>query len=66
MKLAWATWMSTKESGHQFNELNAYERAVEREEEKVNSSSSKSSDELEDEASDLYRQHSHQQSMEGG
>jgi len=57
--------MSSQESQSETDTLNAYERVV-RNEEKVTEKPMRTSEAIEDELSDLYRQHSHQQSMEGG
>lgn len=57
--------MSSQESQSETDTLNAYERVV-RNEEKVTEKPMRTSQAIEDELSDLYRQHSHQQSMEGG
>ncbi len=57
--------MSSRESRPESDTLNAYERVVQKEEEAAEKRA-KSADAKEDDPSDLYRQHSHQQSMEGG
>ena len=57
--------MSSQEFQSETDTLNAYERVV-RNEEKVTEKPMRRSESIEDELSDLYRQHSHQQSMEGG
>jgi len=57
--------MSSKASRPESDTLNAYERVVQKEEEAAQKRK-KAGDSKEDDPSDLYRQHSHQQSMEGG
>jgi len=57
--------MSSQESKSEPDNLNAYKRVV-REEENAAEKQMGLGDAIEDELSDLYRQHSRQQSMEGG
>ena len=57
--------MSSQESRPDSEALSAYERVVQKEEEAAQKRK-KAVDSKEDDPSDLYRQHSHQQSMEGG
>ena len=57
--------MSSQESRPESDTLNAYGRVVQKEEEAAERRA-KAKDAKEDDPSDLYRQHSHQQSMEGG
>ena len=57
--------MSSQASRPESDTLNAYGRVVQKEEEAAQKRQ-KAGDSKEDDPSDLYRQHSHQQSMEGG
>ena len=57
--------MSSQESRPDSEALSAYERVVQKEELAADKRA-KAGEAQEDDASDLYRQHSHQQSMEGG
>ena len=57
--------MSSQASRPESDTLNAYERVVQKEEE-ATLNRKKAGDSKEDDPGDLYRQHSHQQSMEGG
>jgi len=57
--------MSSQASRPESDTPHAYERAVQKEEE-ATLKRKKAGDSKEDDPGDLYRQHSHQQSMEGG
>ena len=59
--------MSSQASRPESDTLNAYERVVQKEEEAAQKrAKAEDATAKEDDPSDLYRQHSHQQSMEGG
>ena len=59
--------MGSQASRPESDTLNAYERVVQKEEEAAQKrAKAEDAKAKEDDPSDLYRQHSHQQSMEGG